>query len=131
MIFGEAPMITSASLKSDVTYIGNLTKAVLDGFTSAPKGIAGRELTPVLTTALWTPTAIGAAIGVLSASLSRRRTSGYKMAVGGLVGSALGFGACVAWTSREFTGALTRSTMRKVNSIRDARWLEKNPIDYA
>src|SRR5689334_13866543 len=98
---------------------------------SASKGTGGRAFTPVLTGAAWKPTAIGAAIGVLSASMSRRRKSGYRVAVGGLVGSALGFGAFAAWTSRDFTGAVARGTMQKVHRVRDARWLEKNPIAYA
>jgi hypothetical protein len=130
MIAG-GPMRTSPSLKSDITYVGYLAKAVLDGVTSAPKGTANRAFTPVLSSTVWKPTAIGTAIGVLSASLSRRHRSGYWMAVGGLVGSALGFGAGVAWASRDFTGAVARGTIRKVNSVRDARWLEKNPIAYA
>jgi hypothetical protein len=124
-------MKASPSLKCDITYISHLTKAVFDGLTSAPKGTASRGFTPILTATAWTPTAIGAAVGVLSARLSRRHRSGYRVAVGGLVGSALGFGAGVAWTSRDFTGAVARSTIQKVNSVRDAHWLERNPIDYA
>jgi hypothetical protein len=124
-------MITSLSLRSDLTYITCLTKAVLEGITTAPKGTAGRACTPILTAAVWTPMAIGAGIGVLGGSLSRKNRSGYRLAVGGLVGSVLGFGAGVGWTSRDFTGAVARTTIQKVNSVRDARWLEKNPIDYA
>lgn len=124
-------MRTSQLLKSDITYLRRLTEAVLDGITSAPAGTTDRPVTPVMTASLWTPTAVGAAIGAIIASLSRRQTSGYRVAAGGLVGSALGLGAGVAWTSRDFTRAVARSTARKVNGVRDARWLEKNPIDYA
>jgi hypothetical protein len=124
-------MNTLSSLKSDLTYIAYLTKAILEGLTTAPQCAADRAWAPVLTAAVWTPTAIGTAIGILGASFSRRNRSGYKVAVGGLLGSALGFGAGVSWTSRDFTGAVARSTLQKVNMVRDARWLEKNPIDYA
>jgi len=124
-------MRASPSLKSEITYLRYLTGAVLEGITSARKATAGRSFTPVLTTAVWTPMAIGAAIGVLSASLNRKNRPAYRVAVGGLLGSALGFGASVAWTSRDFTGAVAWSTIQKVNSVRDARWLEKNPINYA
>jgi hypothetical protein len=124
-------MSTSPSIKSDLAYIGYLTKAVLDGITANPKETATRAFTPVLTAALWTPVAIGAAVGALSAALGGKNRSGYRAALGGLVGSALGFGAGVGWTSRDFTGAVARSTIRNVNSVRDARWLEKNPITYA
>jgi hypothetical protein len=124
-------MRSSQLLKSDVNYIKRLTEAVLDGITSPPRAAADRAFGPILTTALWTTAAIGAAIGALSVSLNRRRTSGYRVAAGGLLGSALGLGAGVAWTSRDFTGAVARNTLKKVNNVRDARWLEKNPIDYA
>ncbi|MBZ5726224.1 MAG: hypothetical protein LAP87_14650 [Acidobacteriia bacterium] len=124
-------METSPTLKSDFTYFRYLAKAVLDGVTSPPKGTGNGPFKPVLRGTIWTSTAIGAAIGVLNASLSRRHKSGYRVAAEGMVGSALGFGAGVAWASRDFTGAVTRSTIQKVNSVRDARWLEKNPITYA
>ena len=114
-------MKTSQSLRSDITYVRCLTRAVLDGITSAPETTADGAFAPILTAALWTPTAIGAPIGVLTA----------RLGLGGLVGSALGFGAGVAWISRGITEAVARSTMQKINSVRDARWLEKNPIDYA
>lgn len=124
-------MTTSPSLKSDFTYVRCLAKAVLDGVTSTPKGTATQIFTPVLSGTVWTSTAIGAAIGLLSASLSGKHRSGCGVVMGGVVGSALGFGAGVAWASRDFTGAVTRSTIEKINSVRDARWLEKNPIAFA
>jgi len=119
------------SLECNAAYVRRLAKAVLDGITSAPKATAGKTIPSFLRGSGWAPTAIGAAIGVLSASLSRKRRSGYRLAVGGLAGSALGFGAGVVWASRDTTGAIARRTIQKVNSVRDAHWLEKNPIDYA
>jgi hypothetical protein len=119
------------SLKSDITYIRTLTKAVLDGITTVPETTADRASTPVLTTAVWTPTAIGAAIGALSAGLAKKHRYAYRAAAGGFLGSAIGFGAGVAWQSRDLTRAAARSTIQKVNRARDVRWLEKNPIDYA
>jgi hypothetical protein len=124
-------MRDSQSLKSDIAYAGYLIGAVLEGFNEAPKPANGRAFTPVLTSAIWPPMAIGAAIGLLSASLSRGNKPAYRVAVGGLLGSAVGFGAGIAWTSRDYTGAVARSTIQKVNTVRDARWLEKNPIAYA
>jgi len=124
-------MTTSSSLKSDLTYIAYLTKAILEGIITTPTGAADRAWAPFLSAAVWTPTVIGTAIGLLGASLNRKNQSRYKMAVGGLVGSALGFSAGLGWTSRDFTGAMARSTMQKVNTVRYARWLEQNPIDYA
>ena len=122
-------MKNSPSLKSDITYVNCLTRAVLDGITSVPRGTRGSSLAPVAEAAVWTPTAVGAAIGFLTASL-RGRHNGYMVAAGSLVGSAVGFGVGVAWTSREFTRSIVRATIRKVNRVRDARWLEFNPVNY-
>ena len=123
-------MKTSPSLKSDITYFNCLTRAVFDGITSIPGGTGGSTSDPVSATAVWTPAAVGAAIGVLTAGLSGRHKPGYLVAAGGLVGSAVGFSVGVAWTSREFTRSIVRATIQKVNKVRDARWLEFNPVNY-
>ena len=94
-----------------------------------PPGKRGFE--PVLRNSVWVTTAIGGAVGALSVLLGRRRRSGYSTAFGGLVGSAIGFSGGVAWASRDFSGAVARSVIQKVTAARDARWLEKNPINYA
>jgi hypothetical protein len=35
------------------------------------------------------------------------------------------------WQSRHFTRSAAQGAMKQVNAVRDARWLEKNPIAYA
>ena len=94
-------------------------------------GLGDRGFAPVLNNSVWVATAIGGAIGALSAVVGRRRRSGYGSVWGGVVGSTIGFGGGIAWASRDFTGAVARSVIRKVNVARDARWLERNPINYA
>jgi len=116
------------TLTSDVRYGISLVQAGMDGVISARKAT---DIPPVLSSPVWALTAIGAVVGASTASLSRNRKSGYGVAVGGLVGSVLGLGCGLAWASRAFTGALARGATRKINTVRDARWLEMNPIDYA
>jgi hypothetical protein len=106
---------------SDVRYIVNLIQSGMDGIISARKTT---DTSPVSISPVWVPAVIGAAVGVWTSSLSRKRRSGYGVAIGGLVGSALGLGFGVAWAS-------ARGAVRKINTVRDARWLEENPIDYA
>ena len=77
------------------------------------------------------PAALGAAVGACSQSLNARRRTGYRVAMGSLVGSGLGLGCAAAWASRRLTGELARGVLRDINSARDARWLERNPITYA
>jgi hypothetical protein len=127
---GGAAMSTG-SLKSEVVYVRNLVEAGVDGVTTAWKADVDRSFTPALTSALW-PAAVGGGIGVLSICLASSRPRGeHRVATGGLIGTALGFGVGVVWASRVFTRTIVRSAHRKINDVRDARWLEKNPINYA
>jgi hypothetical protein len=124
-------MRTPQWLESDITYVRNLAEAGVNGVSSVWNRPGDRALAPTLRDSVSVGTAIGGAIGILSILLARRRRSGYGTALGGLVGCAIGFGGGVAWASRDFTGAAARSVIHRVNAVREARWLEKNPIDYA
>ena len=123
-------MTSSSLLASDIAYFRNLIKAGLNGITSARNERSG-VFTPRWKAAAWTPALVGAAIGALSTCFDKERRSVPRAALGGLVGSALGFGGGVAWASRGFTGTAARHAIRGVNNVRDARWLERNPINYA
>ena len=113
---------------SNARYFVNLIQAGMDGVISARKatGLPAVSMKPV-----WMPAAVGAALGAWTASLGRGRKSGKGAAVGGLVGSAVGLGCGIAWVSRSFMGAVARRTIHKIDGVRDARWLEENPITYA
>ncbi len=119
------------SLESDVAYLKNLVCAGLDGIASTRQEWDGGVFTSATKAAVWAPAAIGAALGILSTRQIRNRRSASRMARSGLVGGALAFGAAVAWASRRFTGTAVRSGLRNVNVLRDARWLERHPINYA
>lgn len=121
-------MSVPGTLTSGVRYAVNLIQAGMDGVVSARKATG---TPPVLRSPVWVPTAIGAALGAWTASRGANRKSGSGVALRGLIGSAFGLGCGVAWASRGFTGALARGAIRNINTVRDARWLEQNPIDYA
>ncbi len=85
-----------------------------------------RKLQPDLarlrgTRTAWASAAIGVAVGIGSAWLAVDRKSRYRMLLGGVVGGSLGYGGA----------AIAGGAIRKVSDLRDARWLEKNPIAYA
>lgn len=84
---------------------------------------------PMTVRSLWAPTAVGAAIAAATASLSRRRAR-HELAVSGLIGGALGLGCGLVWSSRKVIGSLARGTVRNMNHLQDARWLQRNPINY-
>ena len=119
------------TLKSDITYIKQLAGAGWDGIAAARREWNGGVFPSPRQTAVWTPAAVGATIGILSPRLLGSRKSASSMAMGGLVGSILGLGAALVWGSRRFTGPAARRAVRRVSAVRDAHWLESNPITYA
>ena len=92
-------MATIRSLESDLVYVRELLEAGADGVASARRELAGRVLTPPLHPVACTPAAIGATVGVTTRLIGKRK-SASSVAMSGLVGSVLGFGAAIAWTSR-------------------------------
>lgn len=117
------------SLKA--AYIKELVRAGLDGIAAARHEMGGAAFSPAPEAVLWTPAAVGAALGVLSTRLIGNRKSVSHLGMGGLVGSVVGFGAGFAWASRGYSGCAARRAIRFVNAARDAHWLETHPIDYA
>ena len=119
------------SLKSEIVYARKLVEAGLDGIASTWEKSGDRVVEPLTAARVWVPASIGAATGLVGVCLNRNRRSVSAFAVGGLLGSILGFSAGMAWASREFSGTAVKTAIGKVNTVRDARWLEHNPIDYA
>jgi hypothetical protein len=78
------------------------------------------------------PAVIGAYVGALGASLGQRRKPRYGVVLGAsLLGAAIGLSTGMAWGTRRLAGDMARSAKKNIDTARDARWLEKNPIDYA
>jgi len=102
-------------LESNLDYARQLVAAGWDGMNS-------KRMKKVN----WTPSAIGATLGMLSTGLINKRRSPSYIVIGGVLGSALGFGVALAWSP----GSL-RSALRSVNAARDAHWLQAHPITYA
>jgi hypothetical protein len=123
--------MNTGAFESNLTYVRKLVEAGLEGLVSA--GEVPRESTfgATLTPAVWAPTAVGAAIGTLSAFLGRDRKTGAGIVARVLVGSIFGFSGGMAFASRGALRTAARSSARKVNAVRDERWLQKNPIAYA
>ena len=114
------------SLEWDLAYFKTLVDAGWDGIRSIP-----RERDGDWAVAKWAPIAVGATLGVLSMQATKRRTSASKVALGGLAGTLLGFGASQAWALRHIIGPAAGAGLRNVNVARDAHWLETHPITYA
>jgi len=114
------------ALKSEAAYARDIVKAGLDGVGNAK----GPELGRVSQHAL-APAVLGAAVAILGVYLGRKGRTGSAAVLGGLVGCAIGFAGGVAWGTRSHASAAAKSAIRNVQVVRDAHWLEKNPVAYA
>jgi hypothetical protein len=70
----------------------------------------------------------GAAIGTCADKYVLRRPARFSRTV---ACAAVGLLATLAWNTRNITGAMVRSAAKEIGKVRDAHWLETNPIDYA
>ena len=120
-------MTADRTMKPGVYYIVDLIHAGMDGAVTAQKTTIVPQ---TLVSTILAATAAGAAVGAATASLNSRRSK-YELAVKSLIGGAVGLGCGLAWASRGYTGSAARGAIKKINVVRDARWLEKNPINYA
>lgn len=124
-------METVRSVESDLGYFKKLVGAGWEGIRSTRHELDAGVLSSPLQTGGWRPAAIGATFGMLSIRMIGKRKSASRVAMGGLVGGVLGFGAAKAWPFRRMVGPAAGAAIRRVNAARDAHWLETNPIDYA
>ena len=120
-------MIVDRNMKPGAYYIVDLIHAGMDGAVTAEKTTIVPQ---TLVSTVLAATAVGAAVGAATAALDNRRSK-YELAIKSLIGGAVGLGCGLAWASRGYTGSAARGAIKKINVVRDARWLEKNPIDYA
>jgi hypothetical protein len=121
--------------KSEVKYGRKVLGSGLEGARSGREAfLNGRPFTTFLgesVRAALKPAALGACIGFLSCYPgNRRRSIGKGLALGWL-GGAIGFGAGIAWTNRRLTASMASDARRNIGRVRDERWLEGHPIDYA
>ncbi len=119
----------TGSLTSGMVYAWDLVGAGIQGAGSALKTKGDRSPARSIARSCLAPALIGAAMGAFFGR--KKRTSGFRMAMAGAVGTAIGAGGGVAWATRSITGAAARQAASNINTLRDARWLEKNPIAYA
>ena len=104
------------------TYGRKLVEAAVSGI-SKPK-VPAVAKPPV---ALLLRCLTGAALGTCADTLVRRRSALSRTAAF----AGVGFLATLAWSTRNITRAMTRSAAKEIAKVRDERWLEMNPINYA
>jgi hypothetical protein len=116
----ETRMRILPTLRSEFIYARDIVKAGLDAAASGENATANLA-----------PAALGVAIGVLGVYLGRKGRMGNNALLGGLVGGALGFSSGVIWGTRDQARQGCVQAVHSVQAVRDAHWLEKNPVAYA
>ena len=119
---------------SNIEYGKKVLNSGLEGARSGREAfLHGRPLTPFLSEFVcqaWKPALLGTCVGVLSSLAGKNdkvaRALGY-----GVLGGVVGFFLGVAWESRSLTESIASGAVRGIGKVRDERWLENHPIDYA
>jgi hypothetical protein len=113
-------------------------KVLVSGLEGARSGreafLHGQDLTPFLGESVRNalkPAAMGACLGVLAGCSGRGHKSIAKVLAFSLLGSVIGFGAGVIWENRSLAASVADGALRNIDKVRDERWLERHPIDYA
>jgi hypothetical protein len=132
---GLAIMKLQTWLKSEVGCGEEYVRSAITGARSArDKALASQPASTVLGRSALTslpPAAMGAFVGLLAGHCGSKRHSVRNAAVFGLLGAAIGFGTNMALSTRYVTEETVRGAVKNINTVRDAHWLAKNPIDYA
>jgi hypothetical protein len=129
-------MTTFEWIETNINYGRSLIRSGLEGARSAQnKTLAGGPFTSALIGSVrdsWMPGVIGAYVGALGATIGHRRKPQYGAVLGAsLLGAAIGLSTGMAWGTRRLAGDMARGAKKNIDAVRDAHWLEKNPIDYA
>ncbi len=122
-------------LKSEVKYGRDLMHSAVEGArTGREQALASGRVSDVLTRSAHMSAAagaLGASLGLIAVYLGMKRKS-LRSALGfGLVGAVVGFSSSMAFCTRELTSGMAHGALAKMNTVRDAHWLAKHPIDYA
>jgi hypothetical protein len=75
--------------------------------------------------------AIGTCAALVGTCLAGRRARNVRAVGYGVAGSVIGLAVALAWKTRDLTASMGRSALREMNTVRDQRWLQNHPIDYA
>lgn len=122
-------------LKSNLRYGRALVKSGVSGLSSGREAhLQGQPLSSALSQSARASLGMavaGACLGLLRYYLPARKARVAQSLACGAVGSAIGFVAGFAWTTRDLTESMANSAFRQMNVVRDEHWLDRHPIDYA
>lgn len=123
------------SLRSKLRYGQALMRSGVSGLSSGREAhLNGRPLSEALGESARASLALavfGACAGLLRYSFPVRRDRLTKAVTCSVAGGAIGFVAGFAFKTRDLAESMTRSAAKQMGTVRDERWLNRHPIDYA
>jgi hypothetical protein len=122
------------SASGKFAYGRKLVNAGISGVRNGHQEFDPEKASALVTTSAQESVALGlagACLGVVPAVLLARRSRSANAFVFGVIGGVLGFVGGFSWKTRKLTSTLAHSAGREVRRVKDERWLERNPIDYA
>ena len=121
-------------MKSNADYSRKLVHSAIEGAHSGEEAfLHGQPLESFLAISARSalrPAALGALVGLVAGVTARQRHPARAFAYS-FLGGAVGFSAGLAWQARHLVESVATSARKTVGKVRDERWFEKNPIDYA
>ena len=128
-------MANEAWLNSQMAYGHELVHSAVEGARSAREhALANQPVSAVLRRSARQSLpmmAIGASIGLLALYSARKRRTTRNQVLFSMLGAIIGLGTNMALSTRELTGEIVHEAVRNINTVRNAHWLAKHPIDYA
>jgi len=127
-------MSIAGTVKDNLAYSKELVESGIKGANEARKAVLAAEETTDLVTAAaqesWQAGAVGMMVGAICGVIADDRKPVRGLIAGVLLGAMLGFGGSFAWKTRPLTSAMARGAGRRVGTVKDKRWLSKNPVPY-
>jgi hypothetical protein len=121
-------------VKSNVEYGRTLADSGLEGARQAKvELLQGESMGNVLAGAAknsWAPALAGVGLGVLIGYFANRKKPVSSIVAGSLIGGVAGFGAGIAWQTRQLSGGIARGAVHGLHEASDSHWLQNNPVNF-
>ena len=129
------PMRLAIIIKSNAGYTRSLLHAALSGARSAQENALDGETIAALmvrsTVNSFGWAVMGAIAGATGARIRNKQQPDSDSAVSGaLLGAAFGLSTGLLWNTRPLTQTVVRGARKSVDAVRDANWLDRNPVNF-
>jgi len=127
-------MSISEKIKSNIAYGQELLESGVEGAKEARKAtLEAPETTDLISVAAqesWQGATIGVLAGAIFGVLTDDRKPLRGVITGGLLGAVAGFAGSFAWKTRPITSNMVPGASKRIGTVRNQHWLDKNPINY-